>query len=239
MRNRFGSILGCCVAAMPLIGCVGGFSAMPPQAGPPPAAVVATIPGPGIYTARTATPAAILVFMPGMVELGNVATGDPALWAAQGLDVVMPRSPWTERPIADQQATVERLLASAQALADAPVWLVGPSAAIKAVMPQLGPVQVSGVVVTSVTSNAGSCSRTMYYSSPGNGLESKVLVKISGDTCGGSPSFGARAPAGVVPVPQVKPGAPRLIEASIPADPTAQRSVVQRLAEEIKAPRTS
>jgi len=40
MRIPFGSILGCCVAALPLIGCVGGYAPMPPQAGSPPAAAI-------------------------------------------------------------------------------------------------------------------------------------------------------------------------------------------------------
>ena len=60
MRIPFGSILGCCAAALPLIGCAGGLTPMPPQAGPSPAALAATIPGPGIYIARTGTPAAPL-----------------------------------------------------------------------------------------------------------------------------------------------------------------------------------
>ncbi|MBV8132319.1 MAG: hypothetical protein JO282_07405, partial [Alphaproteobacteria bacterium] len=160
---------------------------------------------------------------------------DPALWSAQGFDVVMPPPSWNTRLIADQEAALERLLASAQALADAPIWLVGPSPAIEAVMPQLGPGQVSGVVVTSVTSNIGSCTRTTYYSSSGNGTKPKAVVKTSGDACGASPPFSSRrVPAGVVP--DARPGAPRIIEASIPTNPTAQQPFVQRLAEEIKAP---
>jgi hypothetical protein len=104
-------------------------------------------------------------------------------------------------------------------------------------MPQLGPGQVSGVVVTSVTSNAGSCTRTIYYSNPGTGAEPKAVVKTSGDACATGPSFGAgQAPAGTVPVPQVKPNAPRIIEASIPTEKPAQQALVRRLAEEIKAP---
>jgi hypothetical protein len=185
---------------------------------------------------RAAAPAAVLVLLPGPVDFSDVATRDPALWAAQGFDVVMPRPTWTDRLIGDQQAAVARLLASAQALADAPIWLVGPSPTIEDVMPQLGPGQVSSVVVTSVTSNAGSCTRTMYYSNPGVGAEPKAVVKTSADACGTSPSFGTRqVPAGAVPVPQVKPNAPRLIEASIPTDKPAQKTFVQRLAEEIKA----
>jgi hypothetical protein len=228
---------------MPLLGCVGGYTALPPQASPPPAAGAAAISEPGVYTTRVGAPAAVLVFLPGAVEFGDVAARDPRLWAAQGFDVVMPRPLSTDRLIADQQAAVGRLLASAQALADAPIWLVGPSPTIEAVMPQLGPGQVSGVVVTSVTSNAGSCSRTMYYSKPGNGAELKVMVKRSGDACSANPSLGVprapQGPTGVVPAPRVEPGSPRIIETSIPADPTAQQPLVQRLADEIKATPTS
>jgi hypothetical protein len=104
-------------------------------------------------------------------------------------------------------------------------------------MPRLGPAEVSGIVVTSVTSNSGSCSRTMYYSSPGSGSEPKVVVKTSGDACGTSRSFGARqAPPAVVPAPGRQPNASRIIETSIPADHAAQMASVQRIAEEIKSP---
>jgi hypothetical protein len=78
----------------------------------------------------------------------------------------MPQPSWNTRLISGQEAAIERLVASARLLADAAIWLVGPGPAIEAAMPQLGPGQVAGVVVTSVTSNAGSCSRTMYYSNP-------------------------------------------------------------------------
>jgi len=222
---------------VPLLGCVGGYTVLPPKGGQPPATVAGTVPEPGVYTTRAEPPAAVLVFLPGPVGFSDVAARDPALWAAQGFDVVMPQPLWTDPLIADQQAAVARLLASAQALADAPIWLVGPSPTIEAVMPQLGPGQVWGVVVTSVTSNAGSCTRTMYYSNPGAGAEPNAVVKTSGDACGTSPSFGARqAPAGLTPMPRVQPNAPRIIEAAIPADRSAQRPFVQRLAEEIKAP---
>jgi len=181
-------------------------------------------------------PAAILVLVPRMnaVSRDDFLSRDPGLWAAQGFDVVMPQPSWSTRLIADQEAALERLLASARSLAEAPIWLVGPGPAIEAAMPQLGPGQVSGVVVTSVTSNAGSCTRTTYYSNPGTGAEPKVVVKTSGDACGASPPFGAhRAPSGAVPVPH--PNAPRIIEASVPSGRTAQQPFVQRLAEEIKA----
>jgi hypothetical protein len=146
---------------------------------------------------------------------------DPAFWTAQGFDVVMPQPSWNTRLIADQEAAIERLVASARLLADAPIWLVGPGPAIEAAMPQRGPGQVSGVVVTSVISNAGSCSRTMYYSNPGTGAEPKVVIKTSGDGCEPSLPYGLdRSPSSVAPMPQRRPNAPRIIEASIPADHT-------------------
>ena len=236
------AILGCCLAALPLIGCAGSVTALRQDGAPVPTDAVAATPLEGVYATGPAMPAAILVFMPGMnaPSRDDFASRDPALWAAQGLDVVMPQPSWSTRLIAGQEAALERLLASARLLADAPIWLVGPGPAIEAAMPQLGPGQVSGVVVTSVTSNAGSCSRTMYYSNPCTGAEPKVVVKTSGDACGANPRFGARrAPSGVVPVPQVKPVAPRIIEASIPSDRTAQQPFVLRLVEEIKAPPSS
>jgi hypothetical protein len=140
--------------------------------------------------------------------------------------------------IADRQAALERLVISARTFADAPIWLVGPDPAIEAAMSDLPPGQVAGVVVTSVTSDAGSCSRTVFYSSPGTGAEPRVSVKTSGDACGaGEPSV----PSGVLPMPRARPGAPRIIETSIPAhaSPAAQRPLIRQLAEEIKSPPSS
>jgi hypothetical protein len=162
-------------------------------------------------------------------------TRDPSLWAAQGFEVVMPD---IAQLIADRQAALEGLVFSARALADAPIWLVGPGPAIEAAIPNLPPGQVSGVVVASVTSGAGSCSRTIYYSNTGTGAKPRVTVKTSGDPCGASPPLVERpAPSAVLPVPRARPGAPRLIEASIPAQasPAAQRPLIRHVAEEIKS----
>ena len=232
------SILGCCLAALPLIGCAGSLTALRQEGAPAPAAIATATPAAEVYATDPAAPAAILVFVPGVgaVSRDELLTRNPALWAAQGFDVVMPEQRWSDQLIADQQATLGRLLASARALADAPIWLVGPSPAIEAAMPGLGPGQVSGVVVTSVTSNAGSCSRSVFYSNLGTGAAPKVVVKTSGDACAASPPFGAgRSPSGGVPVPHILPNGPRVIEASIPADNGAPQPYVQRVAEEIKA----
>ena len=227
------SIIGCCLAALPLMGCAERFAALPPEQ-PPVAAAYVPTPARGNYAA-SAAPAAILVFVPGTQTVGSddLLIGDPALWTAQGFEVVMPD---IAQLIADRRAALERLVISARALADAPIWLVGP--AVEAAMPELPPGQVSGVVVTSVTSGAGSCSRTVFYSNPGTAAEPRVTVKTSGDACrAGEPPV----PSGVLPMPRAQPGAPRIIEASIPADasPAAQRPLIRHVAEEIKSPPSS
>ena len=230
------SIIGCCLAALPLIGCADRFAALLPEPPPAPAAYVTTAPG-KIYATGPVSPSAILVFVPGaqMVGSEDLLTRDPSLWAAQGFGVVMPD---IAQMIADRHAALERLVMSARRLADVPIWLVGSGPAIEAAMPRLPPSQVSGVVVTSVTTGAGSCSRTVFYSNPGTGAEPKVSVKTSGDACSaGEPPV----PSGVAPEQRVPPGAPRIIEAAIPAhaSPGAQRPLIRQVAEEIKAPPSS
>src|SRR5215472_463507 len=149
MWKSFGPIVGCCLAAMPLLGCVGGYTALP-QVGPPPAVGAAAVSEPGVDTTRTEAPAAVLVFVPDAVEFGNVAARDPRLWAAQGFDVVMPPPGDLVRLAADQQTAIERLLASARALANAPIWIIGPGPLVETALaaPQFGR-GVSGVVMTS------------------------------------------------------------------------------------------
>src|SRR5262249_10868100 len=132
------SIIGCCLAALPLIGCAERFAAVLPEQPPPPAAAyAATAPG-GTYATGPAAPPAFLVFVPGAQIAGSddLLTSDPSLWAAQGFGVVMPD---IAQLIADRQAALERLVTSARALADAPIWLVGPGPAIEAAMPELPP----------------------------------------------------------------------------------------------------
>jgi hypothetical protein len=91
--------------------------------------------------------------------------------------------------VADRQAALARLVASERRAADAPIWLVGPGPAIEAAMPDL----VSGVVVTSMTTGSGSCSRIVYYSNAGTGAEPSITVKTSGDACDALPPL-ASAP---------------------------------------------
>jgi hypothetical protein len=229
-----------CLAALPLLmGCANGMGG-PPQAYAPPAPVATAAPDTGarVYAVGPGERAAILVMLPGP---GDMLTADPRLWAAQGFDVVTPSPLEMYQIAADQQAAAVRLIAEAEAMADAPVWLVGPNPAIEAAMaamPRSGPAQVSGVVVTSTTSGSGTCSERMIYSYAGNAAPPKVSVSKSGDACpAGSPfgSFGAGSNATVAPpAPTVRPNAPRLIEASASTD-LGSAAGVRQLADLIKS----
>ena len=122
--------LFCCLAALPLIGCANGVG--PQSQAYPAAATVAAVPsGERVYVAGPGGPAAILVMLP---SPGDVLTADPALWAAHGFDVVTPPPRDIYRLAADREAAFGRLNAQAQAMADAPIWLVGPNPAIEAAM---------------------------------------------------------------------------------------------------------
>jgi hypothetical protein len=225
--------LFCCLAALPLIGCADGVG--PQSQAYPTAAAGAS--GERVYAVAPGGPAAILVMLPGP---GNVLTADPALWAAPGFDVVTPPPSEIYQLAADREAAFDRLIASAQALAEAPVWLIGRTPAIEsaiASMPRFGPGEVSGVVVTLMASGTGMCSERMIYSYSGNGAPPKVSVSKSGDCPAGSPfgSVGGRSnPAIAPPMPAVQPNPPRVIEAAAPTD-RSSRTAVQQLAALIKS----
>ncbi len=174
MWNPRAAILFCCLAPLPLIGCAGG----PATAWRPvPTALITGAEAPRVDA--LAAPAAILVVLPG----AGAFAGDPALWAAQGFDVVVPTAPDMLRLAAEREAAITRMIASAQALAAAPVWLLGPGPAIEAAMaatPPIGRGEVSGVVVTSLAAGAATCSRSVTYSYPGNGARPKVTVRDLG-----------------------------------------------------------
>ncbi len=175
-------------------------------------------------------PAAVLVLWPGDDTLPR----DPALWTAQGFDVVMPQPADIYRLVADQEAALAQLVASAHALANAPIWVVGPGPVIEAALgtPQFGRGEVSGVVMTSVASGAGGCSESFFYSDPGTGAPPKVQVQRSGDCDTGTPAIGGRQPS-VLPAPP--PNQPRLIEASAVGKNLPPAAKVRHLAELIKS----
>ena len=210
---------------------LGASAAVTPAAIAEPAPYYA--PAPRVYAVGPAAPAAVLVLWPGDDSLAR----DPALWTAQGFDVVMPQPADIYRLVADQQAALARLVASAHALADAPIWVVGPGPVIDAALaaPQFGR-RVSGVVMTSVTSGAGSCSESFFYSDPGTGAPPKVEVKRSGDCGTGTPAIGGRQPSVLPTPPAPRPNQPRLIEASAVGKNLPPAAKVRVLAELINAP---
>jgi len=210
-----------------------------------------------VYAIGPSAPAAIIVMLPGP---GELVTASPRLWADQGLDVVTAPPAEFYRFAADQQATAARLIAQARAFADAPIWLVSPNPAIEAAMasmPPGEPGQVSGVVVASTSTGAGTCNEQMIYSYSGNGAAPKVSVSKSGNACPPGAAFGpwsAGRGANSIeapPHPTVQPHAPRLIETSTPparsptprvieaalpaqSDSRAQQQAVQQISETIK-----
>jgi hypothetical protein len=169
-----------------------------------------------VYAVGSGAPAAIIVTLPGP---GDAVTANPELWAAQGFDVVAPTPPEIRRLMAAQQATAARLIATAQAIADAPIWVVGSTPAIDTVMsalPAAGSGRVSGVVVTSTRSGAGTCSEQMVYSYSGSGAP-KISVSRSGDACPPGAPFGIGSNSTVAPsMPALRQHQPRLIETSAP-----------------------
>jgi hypothetical protein len=219
-----------CLAALPLLtGCANGVG-RPPQA--------YALPVPATETA----PAAVLVVLP---DPGGILAADPLLLAAQGFDAVAPSPSMMYRIAAAQEQAAARLVAQMQALvramADGPVWPAGPNPAVEAAMAPGEPGQMSGMVVTSMTSGAGSCSERMTYSYSGNGAPPKVSVSKSGSACPAGSPFGDGAnstPAPAAPAAPAVPTKPRLIEASAPAGnapASAPQSAVQRLADVVKA----
>ncbi len=206
----------------------------PPVTTPAPA----DLGGARVYAIGPGAPAAILVMLPGP---GDVITANPQLWTAQGFDVVTPTPSEFYRFAAEQERAAAQLIAQAEALADAPIWVVGPNSAIETAMASLpagASGQVSGVVVTSTSSGAGTCSERMIYSYSGNGAP-QVSVSKSGNACPPGSPFGAGTNSTATPhLPLVQPHAPRLIEASAPAaagSPAAQRAAVRQIADLIKS----
>ena len=228
-----------CLATLPLLGCAGDYTARQAAAvTPTPAAETAPYypeAAPPAYAAGPTAPVAVLVFLPGA---DTAVASEPALWEAQGFDVVMPRPVDVYRLVADKQAAMARLIASAEAMADAPIWLVGPSQVIETAIPATGG-RVSGVIVTSETTPAYSCTERFFYRDPGTGAPPQVRVAKSGDCGMGRPPMIGTEPS-VVPSPAApRHHQPRIIEASAAGKHLPPRAQVRRLAQLIKAARPS
>ncbi len=110
---------------------------------------------PGAYPSRVAPPAAILVVLPGAGALG----GDPALWTREGSPSSSAATALYQA--AAQEAALAQEMAAARRLANAPIWLLGPSPEIEAALaaPGSGSDQVSGFVVTASGAAPASAAR--------------------------------------------------------------------------------
>ena len=227
------SVLRGCLAALPLIGCAGDV-ATPQATAVTPAAIAEPAdyytPAARVYAVGPAVPAAVLVLWPGDDSLAR----DPGLWTAQGFDVVMPQPADIYRLVADQRAALARLVASAHALADAPIWVVGSGPVIDAALAAPA-VRGRGVVMTSVASGAGSCGESFFYSDPGTGAPPKVEVSRSGDCGMDTPAITGRQPSVLPASPAPRPNQPRLIEASAVGRNLPPAAKARHLAELIKS----
>ena len=94
---------------------------------------------------------------------------------------------------------------------------------------------VSGVVMTSVASGAGSCSESFFYSDPGTGAPPKVEVSRSGDCGMDTPAITGRQPSVLPASPAPRPNQPRLIEASAGGRNLPPAAKARHLAELIKS----
>jgi hypothetical protein len=240
MWKRRAATLCCCLAALPLIGCIGAVTSASTQVPPTPTAVADYPEPPSPYPVAAPAPAAILVVLPG----AGAFASDPALWRSEGVDIVTPPPTELYQLAAEQEAALGQMLASARQLTDAPIWLMGPSQEIEAALnaPQSGLEQVAGVVETSTGTLAGTCSESFSYFDPGTGAKPQVKFSKAGD-CPPGAGFQIGGPA-IAPLapPPFRPNAPPVIEASAGPDiasPAMHRAAVERLAELIKgAPRS-
>ena len=94
MWKPLASLLCCGLAALPLIGCAGNVTAIHQEPALLPVGIASVGgAGPGSYAIGPASPAAVLVLLPSMgaPRGDDFLAGNPALWTAQGFDVVMPQ----------------------------------------------------------------------------------------------------------------------------------------------------
>lgn len=108
-----------------------------------------------------------------------------------------------ERMITQQQVMMQRVMADMDSMLAMPIPV--PAQMIRSV-PQGLPMSGSGVVVASISTNAGTCSQTITYGSGG-----QVQVSSTGNACGmlGTPSsLGVTQP---LPVPASAPPRPERI----------------------------
>lgn len=110
------------------------------------------------------------------------------------------------RLVAQQQAMMQRMMADMDALMATP--MPDPEQMIRSVMdgmPQSVP--GSGVVLTQVSSGAGTCSETIMYGPQGANGQPQVKVTRTGNACGPIATNGPIGVTQTMPVPQTVPPA--------------------------------
>src|SRR5262249_9009711 len=122
MCRKRAATLWYCLAALQLFGCVAGVSGGSKETTAP-AAVANDWTPPGFSPSGAAEQAAILVVLPG----AGAFASDPALWTREGFAIVTPPPTALYQLAAAEEAALAQELASARRLADAQIWLLGPS----------------------------------------------------------------------------------------------------------------
>jgi hypothetical protein len=174
---------------------------------------VLAVEGPMIGATRSALLAAsLLVAAPAVAAPPD---GGRYVWVPTGAAVVLvPGAPATPvdfpvaRMMAQQEIMMRRMFADMDSLMATAI--PDPEQTIRSVMqemPQAAP--GSGIVVTSISTNDGTCSQTITYGYPGQGGQPQAKVSSTGNACG---SLGAPGPIGVT---QVEPTPEPVIPAPV------------------------
>jgi hypothetical protein len=158
------------------------------------------------------TPVAILTPLIGAAPAARA--NDPDLQMLREMEAAMtaPFDGGPQRFIAAEVASMRAMEREMQSVANAAFRGSGQS--IEAAMPP-GNGQVSRIYISSFSSGRGSCSETVTYAWPGNGVAPKVAVRQIGDACS-KPATGGTAVIPATRVPQPPSDATKLIEVSTP-----------------------
>jgi hypothetical protein len=203
MRYVRTALLSAAAVALPLAFAAGATAAQPPRQG-----MV-------LYDAA-GTPVAILTPLPGSAPA--VQADDPALPMLREMEAAMttPFGGDLQGLFAAQEASMRAMQREMQSVAATAFG--GPGQTIEVAMPPPGNGQVSRIYISSFSSGQGSCSQTLTYAYPGNGVAPVVKVHSTGDACGKAATDGS-ATLPTAHVPQRAPDGVKLLEVSAPTQP--------------------
>jgi hypothetical protein len=208
MRYARTALISAAAVALPLALAAGATAAQPPRQG-----LV-------LYDAA-GTPVAILTPLAG--NAAAVQADDPALPALRAMEAAMtaPFGGGLQRLFAAQEAsmrTMQRDMAAMTNAAFANAAFRGPGQTFEVAMPPGGTGQVSRIYISAFSSGRGSCSQTVTYAYPGNGVAPQIEVHSTGDACGKA-AVGGSAAIPAAHTPQRAPAGFKLLEVSAPAQP--------------------